>query len=88
MIIMTSTLAAAINECRHITTEELIMDNIKNLDRVNTFEIAILDDYSNIIYRHYVTCTEEQAKTKAKNACGFYKSLDKCNYEFRVYKIK
>ena len=28
MIIMASTLANAINECRHITPEELIQDNI------------------------------------------------------------
>lgn len=28
MIVMASTLAKAINECRHITPEELIQDNI------------------------------------------------------------
>ena len=28
MIIMASTLAKAINECRHVTPEELVQDNI------------------------------------------------------------
>ena len=31
MIIMVSTLAAAINECRYITPEELARDNIKSI---------------------------------------------------------
>ena len=29
MIIMASTLAKAINECRHVTPEELVQDNIR-----------------------------------------------------------
>ena len=33
MIIMVSTLAAAINECRHIKPEELIQDTIKAVNR-------------------------------------------------------
>ena len=33
MIIMTSTLAAAINSCRNITTGELVRDNLVNMDK-------------------------------------------------------
>ena len=36
MIIMVSTLAAAINEIRHITPEELQRDNIKVIDSEKT----------------------------------------------------
>ena len=55
---------------------------------INTFEILILDDYNNIIYRHYKTCTRHNAEQCGKNACLFYKQLDKTNYHCQIIKIK
>ena len=95
MIIMVSSLANAINECRHIKPEEVVTDTIKSLEKPitaaekHTYEITILDNDSNIIYRHYCErSTEEKAAETAKNACSFYQDLDKCNYTFKVIKIK
>ena len=82
MYITVNQLANKINNIERFDISELTKDP------VNTFYIQIIDDYRNSIYRFYCTCTEEQAQTKAKNACQLYKSLDKCNYEYKVYKIK
>lgn len=95
MIIMVSSLANAINECRHIKPEEIVTDTIKSLEmpitvaEKRTYEINILNDDNNIVYRHYCErTTEEKARETAKNACSFYQDLDKCNYTFKVIKIK
>ena len=81
MYISVLQLAEKINNIKHFTQDEL--------QKPAVFEIDILDNEGNIIYRHYKACkTKEQAQINAKNACDHYKNQDKKYYQYRIIKIK
>lgn len=68
MVIMASTLAAAINECRHITMEELTRDTIKAVqDPAFRFEIELLNSCGHVLKTIYLeNKTERAAVIRAK----------------------
>ena len=73
MIIMASSIAQAINECRHIRPEELIKEQIVSSVPEQAFEIELINSYGHIVYSFVYKCkTEKQAITKAKKERFFY----------------
>ena len=52
------------------------------------YEILILDNDNNIIYRHYCEKTSEDILKAAHNAILFYNRLDNTNYSYQIIKLK
>ena len=52
------------------------------------YEILIIDNDYNIIYRHYYENTSEGILKTAHNAILFYNKLDNTNYSYQIIKIK
>jgi hypothetical protein len=73
---MSSTLANAINECRHITPEELIRDNIKAIpgkEEKQRYIIQYVNNYGHIVKDIYTeSSSEKQVIEKAKQEKLYY----------------
>lgn len=84
MYITVNQLANKINNLERFTIDELKQEQPEKY----VFEIEILDDYNNIIYRHYKETTEDKIGLIAENTKQFYKDLDKTNYTSKILKLK
>lgn len=76
MVIMASTLINAINECRHVTADELIQDNIKTCNR---YEIQVLFD-GHIIHNKEFIGTYEQAENEGDMIIQYNPEFSGCEY--------